>query len=183
MITPTPDGGYVIAAISRSFGVPEPDGWVVKINATGDTTWTRRFGGYDHEHLYCIRNTTDGGFIAVGHSDSYEAGKLEQVYLVKMNASGNITVGMEDEPFAVNLMNIYPNPSNGVFEVELDLNGAPWADIQLMNASGQTVLSERIENSSGQFHKKIDLGAYAKGIYFLGVSVNEQRTTRKVMIY
>lgn len=183
MIEPTTDGGYIIAAISRSFGKVNPDGWIIKTNATGDTLWTRFYGGPEHEHFYSVKATADGGYVAVGHSDSYGQALMEQVFVVKMDGNGLIPTGIEDAPYAIKNMSVYPNPSNGVFEVELDLNGAPWADVKLVNASGQVVLSERIENKTGTFHKKLDLSGFAKGLYMLNVSVNEQQTTKKVMLY
>jgi hypothetical protein len=183
MVEPTPDGGYIIAGITRSFGLVNPDAWIIKTNASGDSTWTRMYGSWDHEHLYAIRPTPDGGYIGVGHSDSYAEEDYEQVYMLKLDGNGNTTVGIEDEPFAVNIMNVYPNPTNGPFEVEIDLNGAPSAEIRLINASGQTVMQERIENNNGTFHKKLDLAGFSKGIYLLGVTVNDQRSTRKIMVY
>lgn len=181
MIEVMPDGGYVVAAITRSFGLYNPDAWIIKLNSQGDTLWTRYYGGVEHEHLYSMRPDPNGGIVGVGHSDSYGAQYLEQVYLLRLTDEG--TLGVDDgERYQINVMNVYPNPTDGPFEVKIDLNGAPKAEIMIMNSNGQVVMQERIE-SRGEFHKKIDLSHLSKGIYFLGVSVNDRFTTQKITIY
>lgn len=181
MIEPTPDGGYVVAAITRSFGLYNPDAWIVKLSSVGDTVWTKFYGGVEHEHLYCVKPTADGLLAAVGHSDSYGNQYLEQVYVMMLTDQG--TLGINDgERYPINVMNVYPNPTDGPFEVKIDLNGAPKAEIVIMNSNGQVIMQEQIE-SRGEFHKKLDLSHLSKGIYFLGVSVNDKFTTQKITIY
>lgn len=181
MIEECPDGGYIIAGITRGFNFVNPNGWLIKTDASGDTTWTRFFGGYDHEHLYCAKPTSDGGYVAVGHSDSYGASLKEQVLLIKTDDMGLIPTAINEIPYEAFSFSVYPNPSEGAFSIDLDMNGAPYADIRLMNTTGQIVLQERVE-SNGAFHKKLDLTGYARGIYLMSVTMNGEQTTRKVTI-
>ena len=58
-----------------------------------------------------------------------------------------------------NIFNIFPNPTNGVFIIELDI--AKKYDLNIHNVLGQSVYS-RTTNST---YTKIDLSSFDKGIY------------------
>jgi hypothetical protein len=82
----TLDGGYIVAGYTRSFG----NGiqvYLIKTNPSGDTIWTRTYGGTGWEEGYSVQQTSDTGYIIAGETDSY--GNGVQVYLVKANASGD----------------------------------------------------------------------------------------------
>jgi len=87
-IIETTDGGYVIAGITSSYSAGGFDIYLIKIDPTGDTIWTKTFGGANHEIANRIRQTTDGGFIITGYTESYGAG-LRDVFLLKTDSAGN----------------------------------------------------------------------------------------------
>lgn len=55
-----------------------------------DTLWTKEYGGSGHDHFRSVQETSDGGYIAVGHTRSFGAGFWD-VYLVKINHLGDTT--------------------------------------------------------------------------------------------
>ncbi len=57
-------------------------------NPAPETEWEKTFGGSGTDSAYSVEQTTDGGYIIAGTTDSYGAG-VSDVYLVKANASGN----------------------------------------------------------------------------------------------
>lgn len=83
-ITPTSDGGYIIAGIYNW-----SDMWLVKIDADGDTLWTSVIGGNDFEEALSVQQTADGGYIIAGSTASFGAGQLD-AFLVKTDSLGNV---------------------------------------------------------------------------------------------
>jgi hypothetical protein len=84
----TQDGGYIISGWSQSFGNGLPDVYLIKTDASGDTVWTKVHGGTSADESFCVRQTSDGGYISVGRTNSYGAGDFD-VYLVKTDALGD----------------------------------------------------------------------------------------------
>ncbi|QMU27545.1 GEVED domain-containing protein [Adhaeribacter radiodurans] len=82
----TKDGGYVIGGYSNSENrgnKSEPsrgntDYWVIKTDEAGIIDWDKTYGGYDFENLQFVQQTTDGGYILGGQSDSGEGGDKTQ---------------------------------------------------------------------------------------------------------
>jgi len=84
----TSDGGYVITGRTNSFCVGGSDVWLLKTNASGDTLWTRTFGGTGTEGGRYVQETSDGGFVIVGFTNSYGAGGYD-AWIIKTNANGD----------------------------------------------------------------------------------------------
>ena len=83
----TSDGGYVIAGWTSSLGAGNHDMYVIKTDPNGDTVWTRTIGGAAADEASCVRQTSDGGYVAVGQTQSFGAGSAD-VWLVRLNALG-----------------------------------------------------------------------------------------------
>ncbi|MFL5752899.1 MAG: T9SS type A sorting domain-containing protein [Bacteroidia bacterium] len=177
-IYPTTDGGYIVGAISRSFGWVDPDMWLLKLDAYGDTTWTRHYGSWDHEHCHHARQTSDGGYMAVGHTKSY--GPNPRIMFLKLNSNGLPGPTAIDELSENNLLKVYPNPSNGVVQVEM--NGVPRASsYKICNAIGEVIASGNFGDMNSHT-KSIDLTGKNPGIYMLCILSEGELRIRKFVL-
>ncbi|MFH1010077.1 MAG: hypothetical protein V1784_02440, partial [bacterium] len=84
----TADGGYVLAGYTETFGGGNGDVYLVKTNSQGDTLWTRTYGGSTWDWAESVQQTSDGGYIMAGVTNSFGAGN-EDFYLVKTNSQGD----------------------------------------------------------------------------------------------
>ncbi len=100
-IMQTTDGGFVVAGhtesndgdITGNHGIY--DFWVVKLNGAGNILWQKTLGGTGTEFYPSIKQTTDGGFIVGGNSDSNDGDIIGNhgngdVWVVKLNPAGDL---------------------------------------------------------------------------------------------
>ena len=97
----TADGGYIIAGYTNSNDGDASgyhglrDFWVIKIDSIGTLQWQNTLGGSGLEDAWKIQQTSDGGYIVVGSSDSTDGdvtgnhGSLDY-WIVKLDSTGNI---------------------------------------------------------------------------------------------
>ena len=99
----TTDGGYILGGYSNS-GISgdksqvsqgDNDYWVVKLDASGQKQWDKTLGGSGPEILYDLLQTTDGGYLLGGYSNSGIGGDKSQgskgswdFWVVKLDGSG-----------------------------------------------------------------------------------------------
>jgi len=87
-IQQTYDGGYVVAGDTSSFGAGDFDVYIIKLDAGGNKVWEKTYGGSSYDAAFSIQQTTDGGYIVAGETESFGAGDFD-VYVIKMDANGN----------------------------------------------------------------------------------------------
>lgn len=102
-VVATADGGYAILGYSQSIDgditnkTDESfDYWILKYNAENELLWQKTIGGSSDERGSSIIQTQDGGYAILGFSfssdgDVTENGGLQDYWLVKLDANGNIS--------------------------------------------------------------------------------------------
>jgi len=65
----TSDGGYIIGGITRSFGASNwGDVYLIKTDVDGNQIWAKIYDAVDSYQRLSVQQTTDGGYIIIGHS-------------------------------------------------------------------------------------------------------------------
>jgi hypothetical protein len=88
----TRNAGYSVQASGNNLiiggvsGVPM-DASLVKTDDSARVVWRKHFGGTADDGFLCVRNTSDGSYVACGFTSSEGAGDSD-VYLVKTDTSG-----------------------------------------------------------------------------------------------
>ncbi len=86
----TTDGGWVLTGHVVPTEAPDfADMFAMKVDATGVVTWARKFGGAGDDRGRSVQQTADGGYVAVGYSDSFGDGS-DDAYIVKLDAAGDL---------------------------------------------------------------------------------------------
>ena len=83
------DGGYILAGDTGSYGATgNSDFWLVKTDSEGAKQWDRTFSGFCSDGAESVQQTSDGGYILAGYTDSYGDSGFD-FWLVKTDSSGN----------------------------------------------------------------------------------------------
>ncbi|WDF48081.1 T9SS type A sorting domain-containing protein [Chryseobacterium sp. KACC 21268] len=99
----TTDGGYIVAGWTSSFDgdITDSDvdgdvnGWIIKLNNTGNVEWQKTYGGTNSDYLQSIQQTPDGGYIAAGWTYSNDGDVTENkgnydYWVLKLDNTGSI---------------------------------------------------------------------------------------------
>ena len=78
-----------MAGETLSFGAGSYDAWVFKLDATGNIEWQKTYGGPRWDRAWSVQQTSDGGYIVAGFTQSFGAGG-QDFWVLKLDASGNV---------------------------------------------------------------------------------------------
>ena len=97
-----------------------------------------------------------------------------------------IVVGIEtnniDKNIA-NVSNIYPNPTNGLSNIDLSLLKSSNVTIEVVNMMGQVVSSDNLGNKAAGMHKlTVNANGLTSGIYFVTVKAGNSTNTSKLIL-
>jgi len=77
--------------------------------------------------------------------------------------------------------NVFPNPSNDIFNISLDSKTTEVINLTVTNLVGQSILTKKV-TVSGQTKETISLANFDKGIYFLTIDNNNEKQTVKLIV-
>ena len=137
-------------------------------------------------------NFGDGSAVstAANPSHTYTSGGTYTVTLTVTNGTcTDVTtktiavqgIGIND-PDLTQSLKVFPNPSYG--EVNINIDGSEYnrATVTLYTIHGQTVETYTLTSLNGTINKTIDLSNFGKGVYFIKVESNQKSVMNRIVI-
>lgn len=182
----TDDGGYVVAGITSSTDGDVSgsnggsDSWIVKLNSSGNIIWQKCLGGTGQEQAQSIQQTTGGGYIMAGYTNSND-GQVSgnngdnDFWIVKLD---NTNVGIPNitELLAVN---IFPNPASTQLNIRYKLISSEEAQLNVYDVSGKRAISTTVSSAIGDNYLRLNVSELNSGIYFVELNQNGHSSRRQ----
>ncbi|MCJ8289094.1 MAG: T9SS type A sorting domain-containing protein [Crocinitomicaceae bacterium] len=85
-IRQTSDNGFFVFGSTNSYGAGQRDYYLLRLDAAGDSLWTKTYGTIDDEEGTSMHINSDGSIVLIG----YEYFNGGNIYVIKADANGNI---------------------------------------------------------------------------------------------
>lgn len=79
-------------------------------------------------------------------------------------------------------INLYPNPSKGMFKLQFDLPEKGQTEVKVFNAAGRTIYEYELGNFSGDFSDEVDISQNGTGTYFLQIRQGDKYASKKIIL-
>ena len=89
-IIATADGGYAVAGDTTAYGSWYDAAVLVKLDGSGALQWQKVLGATNNEKPYALAQTSDGGYIIAGNSNSFHPSNYWAIWVVRLDSSGEI---------------------------------------------------------------------------------------------
>jgi hypothetical protein len=130
----------------------------------------------------------DGGTSTTANpTHTYAAGSFTATLIVT-NPCGSDTITQSvtvvgiGAAFADGTLKVFPNPSNGKFQVSFDLGIADDVALSVQNLAGQVVYRHDLGMVSGSVHETVQLGSLAAGLYMLRLQSSTAQATMMLRV-
>ncbi|HEY6159859.1 MAG TPA: T9SS type A sorting domain-containing protein, partial [Bacteroidia bacterium] len=100
-------------------------------------------------------------------------------------ATQNITVDLCTGVSSIlndDAVNVYPNPSNGTFTVNISTPGLQHVQLSVMDVQGRMIYTSEVSNTTNEFNRTISIEGLAQGVYTLKLLTNEGVVVKKLFI-
>jgi hypothetical protein len=137
------------------------EGWVVVMDSYGIIKWERRYNKFNNTK-HCLihgKQTSDGGYILMGYTDSMDLINNAKPWLIKVDslgcedwsAPGCSPVNVTNYSNHEDVISVYPNPTSGVLHIEFTPNliGAKMK-FELRDLVGKVVFQQVLSTSSSK---------------------------------
>lgn len=86
----TPGSGGASRVSASAVGMGGKEAYIIKTDSKGAFLWAKIYGGSGDDEFYKLKPTTDGGYIALGMTKSFQH-STGDIFIVKMDAEGNVS--------------------------------------------------------------------------------------------
>jgi hypothetical protein len=188
-------GGYLIIGEESEDSYSQTDGFIMKINDSGEIIWKETYGGAFHDYFNDILILENNEFLVVGTTYSFGAGS-EDAWVLKFSADTTTSLEYEQNNYHPDMFTLeqnYPNPFNPSTKISWQVPLGSQQTLKIYDVLGNevaTLLDEykpagtyevefNISSISGSVSAK---GGYASGVYFYQLKANEFVKTMKMIL-
>ncbi len=82
----------------------------------------------------------------------------------------------------VNEIKVFPNPSQGIMQVEFDANCAGKVNVHVVDLAGRRIYDEQFDHFDGSFNKEINLKGIKSGTLLLVIAQGDKVFTEKIVL-
>jgi PKD repeat protein len=164
-----------------TFSAVEPlcnEDWDPYTLTTGEPEGGEYTGEYVSDGMYFHPSESGIGEFSVNYTytDEFGCGASDDQTVTVVNCVG---VGENAENTT---LNIYPNPSKGIFNLDISSEKLNNADLKVIDALGKVIYEQQGINIQGSHQSSIDLSNNPQGVYFVIVSGEEYRSVKKIFL-
>jgi plastocyanin len=84
---------------------------------------------------------------------------------------------------SINNLDVYPNPSNNIFNITFNVDKLLHLNIKIINVLGKIVYTEEKQQFIGEYTNQISLDDYVNGIYFLEIETDNGIINKKLILH
>ena len=77
---------------------------------------------------------------------------------------------------------VSPNPVKDALQITVNGLSSKWLEMNVLDAQGKVILSEKASNFSGEWAKKVEVSSWAKGIYLLQIRTEKGISMEKISV-
>lgn len=192
---PCSDGGFILTGRTNQDMMWPPDSndvLLIKADANGGIAWSKTYDTGKDELAFCVRQTTDGGFIISGFHDALPVSVIGNTYalLIKTDASGNIQwnkkyqIAVRDFNTGEAFPCVVRQTSDGGYALTGTTMGSHQADVYVLrtDADGNLLWAKSYEHdvSALRLSLGLDIIESASGDLIVAGSMDKDRSVMQV---
>jgi len=179
----TISGNGANTALTMSWNSPQsgnPDHYFLELTneSTGQIwAWNNIAGNSNSKTKYGLTN---------GHNYSWRirgaCGTNGTSWATSFTAPAYYTLGGQRMACPITNLEVYPNPSKGMFSINFESKESRNIEISITNYLGEKVFKQEVSNLINTYNRTIDLSDKANGIYLLSIKTNNKIFNKKIVI-
>jgi len=122
--------------------------------------------------------SADAGFYYYFYDWEVKTGCESESVSIDVNCN---SVGIDDNP-AVEMFNVFPNPNDGTFALELQGEAAKNIELTVFDVLGKAIYQDRYDFYSGQLNTQIELPNIAAGTFYIKLNISGKVSYQKIVV-
>jgi len=181
-LQPTSDGNYIITGYTTSFSQGDKDFWIIKINDSGNTLWSKSFGTENDDIGNSIIENNNGGYILVG-TIWFDFPSESSILLAELSSDSVTGVNSDFIFKEFELKQNYPNPFNPITTVKYQIPKLSFVTLKIYGVLGNeiaTLVNE--EKPAGTYEITWYAENLPNGVYFCKLKTGTFVDTKKMIL-